>query len=170
MVRRTEGVSKTPFSDGKFEQFCRGRGLSVEQVAEKSGISLRTIQRWIRGETMPLAESWTRLAKAFGFVDADQLWLAYGDFLRTVEHSSVFEGMARQTPGAYQVGAEPTLADVVRHALAPLQRLLDLDFSKITPRNRQKLLMDSRAKLMAIGSVLSLEFRDFLRLFEERQR
>ncbi len=47
-------------------------GLTQAQLAEKTGISLRTVQTWENVERMPLANAAVKLAKALG-VTVEQL-------------------------------------------------------------------------------------------------
>ena len=48
----------------KIKDLRKRRGLSQEELAEKSGLSLRTIQRIENGETDPRGDSLRRLAAA----------------------------------------------------------------------------------------------------------
>lgn len=49
----------------KIKELRNRKGFSQEELAEKSGLSLRTIQRIENAETEPLGDSLKRLAKAF---------------------------------------------------------------------------------------------------------
>ena len=50
---------------GRIKELRKRRGFSQEELSEKSGLSLRTIQRIENAETEPLGDSLKRLAVAF---------------------------------------------------------------------------------------------------------
>ncbi|MBN9382322.1 MAG: helix-turn-helix domain-containing protein [Chitinophagaceae bacterium] len=50
----------------KIKSLRAGLGISQEELAEKTGLSLRTIQRIENGETMPRGDSLRRLCQALG--------------------------------------------------------------------------------------------------------
>ncbi len=56
------------------------KGFSQEQLSEKAGLSLRTIQRIENGETVPRGDSLRRIAVAFG-VSSDEIldWVVQED-------------------------------------------------------------------------------------------
>lgn len=166
-MRRKETLSTTSFADGKFERYCRLRGTTVEKVARAARISMRTIQRWIRGETMPLAASWQPLAMAFGFDDVDQFWISYGDFLRATESSEAFaDASAQPRPlGAYQAGVDKLVEDQIREALKSLSQAQDLDISGMKSKKRRQLLKNSLTKISMIAALLHAEHQDFCQHF-----
>jgi transcriptional regulator with XRE-family HTH domain len=49
----------------RIKELRNRKGLSQEELSEKSGLSLRTIQRIENAETEPLGDSLKRLAMAF---------------------------------------------------------------------------------------------------------
>lgn len=68
------------------------KGFSQEELAEKTQLSLRTIQRIENGETEPRGESLKRLAQAFGVTPDDVVdWTAQEDtgFLKSLNLSSL---------------------------------------------------------------------------------
>ncbi|MHC1704294.1 MAG: DUF4870 domain-containing protein [Tenuifilaceae bacterium] len=64
----------------RIKELRNRKGFSQEELSEKSGLSLRTIQRIENGETEPRGDSLKRLAMAFG-VSADEIidWQIYED-------------------------------------------------------------------------------------------
>lgn len=55
-----------------------GAGLTQAELAEKSGVSLRTIQGWEQGYRCPVSADFFRLAAALG-VSADRFAEAFAD-------------------------------------------------------------------------------------------
>ena len=76
----------------RIKEFRTRRGVSQEELSEKTGLSLRTIQRIENGETEPRGDSLKRLAQAFD-VTPDELvdWTVQEDtsFLISLNLSSL---------------------------------------------------------------------------------
>jgi transcriptional regulator with XRE-family HTH domain len=160
-------LSVTPFSAGKFELFCRSRGRTVEEISTATGITLRTMQRWMTGETFPVAESWVKLAKAFDHPNGDELMMAYSAFL-SVYLPADRQDEAAPHPHAGRFGDEfPPSLDAVREALRPLRRILDLDLSGIKPKSREILLHRTRGTLLTMAGVIETEYANFYQYLEK---
>lgn len=166
MAARKTKIYLTHFSDGKFEKFCRIQDKTLESVAEISGVAPRTIQRWLRGETVPQVGSLAGLAKAFGFADADEFHIAYGRFLESLAAEKGRGSLVGEKAVPYQRGLEAMSSEQVREALQPLRAILDLDLSQIRPQKRRDLFLKFRQRILLAGSLLEAEYLDFLGLFE----
>jgi transcriptional regulator with XRE-family HTH domain len=78
----------------KIRSLRTGLGLSQEELAEKTGLSLRTIQRIESGETKPRGDSLRRLCEALGatmdvFID-DKTFEGNDQEVRTVNDPDAF--------------------------------------------------------------------------------
>ena len=54
-----------PFADW-LNGVLRGQGLSQEAAAQRIGVSVRTISRWLRGDTEPRLRDLRRVHEIFG--------------------------------------------------------------------------------------------------------
>jgi DNA-binding XRE family transcriptional regulator len=151
----------THFSDGKFEQFCAARGRTPEEVAQAADVTWRTVQRWMRGESLPLVETWGKLAAVFGLGEGDDFLLAYAEFLGGSGPPPADEAAQPSVPYR-QVDA--LASDAMFHALKPLHAMLDLQLSEFKPKQRQQLLSMSRQQILFLASALESEYRNFCQL------
>ncbi len=63
-VRRVQPASE-PFADW-LNGVLRGQGLSQQAAAQRIGVSVRTISRWLRGDTEPRLRDLRRVHEIFG--------------------------------------------------------------------------------------------------------
>ena len=63
-VRRVPAASE-PFADW-LNGVLRGQGLSQQAAAQRIGVSVRTISRWLRGDTEPRLRDLRRVHEIFG--------------------------------------------------------------------------------------------------------
>lgn len=157
----------TPLSCG-FDRYCGWRGLTLEDLSEKSGIAIRTLERWVAGHTVPEASGWEKLAKGFGFDGFEAFWLDYCSFVHANPSSSlqpVLTGEVRQTFPAYgaERGGEPLPSP--RASLLQAQAdALRVNLDKVYPIELRDRLLHLRARNMALTAIVEEDVASFFSL------